>query len=67
MWIVYTLQKIGVEAEVDRRIKYYATQIGGEARLEEYLGKSVSEYKDQMRPKNRAADGYTAGKAELNK
>ncbi|MFT7230756.1 MAG: peptidyl-prolyl cis-trans isomerase SurA [Bacteroidia bacterium] len=40
-----------VEAEVDRRIKYYATQIGGEARLEEYLGKSVSEYKDQMRPK----------------
>jgi peptidyl-prolyl cis-trans isomerase SurA len=40
-----------VADEVDRRIKYYATQIGGEARLEEYLGKTVTEYKEQMRPK----------------
>jgi len=40
-----------VDAEVDRRIQYYAGQIGGEARLEEYLGKSIDEYKAQMRPK----------------
>lgn len=40
-----------VEAEVDRRIQYYASQIGGEARLEQYLGKSVDEYKEQMKPK----------------
>ena len=40
-----------VEAEVDRRIKYYAQQIGGEAKLEQYLGKSIAEYKDVMKPK----------------
>ncbi|MDC1395286.1 peptidylprolyl isomerase [Bacteroidia bacterium] len=40
-----------VTAEVDRRIQYYATQIGGEKNLEKYLGKSVAEYKEQMRGK----------------
>lgn len=40
-----------VDSEVDRRIQYYASQIGGEARLEQYLGKPVDEYKAQMRPK----------------
>ncbi|MBT6236577.1 peptidylprolyl isomerase [Bacteroidia bacterium] len=40
-----------VDEEVNRRIQYYASQIGGEARLEQYLGKSVDEYKAQMRPK----------------
>ena len=40
-----------VDSEVDRRIQYYASQIGGEARLEQYLGKSVDEYKAQMKPK----------------
>lgn len=40
-----------VEAEVERRVKYYASQIGGERQLERYLGKSVEEYKDLMRPK----------------
>jgi peptidyl-prolyl cis-trans isomerase SurA len=40
-----------VDAEVDRRIKYYAQQIGGEAKLEQYLGKSIAEYKDLMRSK----------------
>lgn len=40
-----------VDAEVDRRIQYYASQIGGEARLEQYLGKTVEEYKAQMKPK----------------
>lgn len=40
-----------VDEEVDRRIKYYAQQIGGEAKLEQYLGKSIAEYKDLMKPK----------------
>lgn len=40
-----------VADELDRRIKYYATQIGGEKKLEQYLGKSIAEYKEQMRPK----------------
>lgn len=40
-----------VEAEVDRRVKFYASQIGGERQLERYLGKSIEEYKELMRPK----------------
>jgi peptidyl-prolyl cis-trans isomerase SurA len=40
-----------VSDEVDRRIQYYAEQIGGEKKLEQYLGKSIAEYKEQMRPK----------------
>lgn len=39
-----------VESELERRIKYYASQIGGEARLEQYLGMSIDEYKDRRRP-----------------
>lgn len=40
-----------IEAEVDRRVKFYASQIGGERQLERYLGKSIEEYKELMRPK----------------
>ncbi|PCJ63853.1 MAG: hypothetical protein COA58_14575 [Bacteroidetes bacterium] len=40
-----------VADEMDRRIKYYSSQIGGEKKLEQYLGKSIAEYKEQMRPK----------------
>lgn len=40
-----------LEAEIESRIKYYAYQIGGERNFEKYLGKTVSEYKDMMRPK----------------
>jgi peptidyl-prolyl cis-trans isomerase SurA len=39
-----------VDSELDRRIKYYASQIGGEARLEQYLGMSIDEYKKRRRP-----------------
>lgn len=42
-----------VAGEVDRRIQYYASQIGGEANLEKYLGKSIAEYKKQMSVKVR--------------
>ena len=40
-----------IESEVDRRIKYYSYQIGGEKNFEKYLGKSVAEYKNIIRPK----------------
>lgn len=40
-----------VTAELDRRIQYYASQIGGEKKLEQYLGKSIAEYKLVMKPK----------------
>jgi peptidyl-prolyl cis-trans isomerase SurA len=40
-----------VNAEVERRIKHYASQIGGEEKLEKYLGKSIAEYKELMKPK----------------
>ncbi len=40
-----------VESEVDRRVKFYAAQIGGERQLERYLGKSIDDYKELMRPK----------------
>ena len=40
-----------VNDEVERRIQYYASQIGGEKKLEQYLGKTIAEYKAQMRPK----------------
>ncbi|MCO6494805.1 MAG: peptidylprolyl isomerase [Bacteroidetes bacterium] len=42
-----------VEDELNRRIGYFAAQMGGEKKLEEYLGKSIAEYKKEMRPKMR--------------
>jgi len=42
-----------VEDEMNRRLKYFAGQMGGEKKLEEYLGKSMIEYKREMRPKMR--------------
>ena len=38
-----------VDAEVDRRVQYFAAQIGGEAQLERYLGKPIDQYREQMR------------------
>lgn len=37
-----------VNAEVDRRVQYFAAQIGGEAQLERYLGKPIDQYREQM-------------------
>lgn len=42
-----------VEDELNRRLSYFAGQMGGEKKLEEYLGKSLTEYKKEMRPKMR--------------
>lgn len=38
-----------VDAELDRRIKYFAAQLGGESKLEEFYGKSVTEIRSEFR------------------
>lgn len=38
-----------VEAELDRRIRYFSQQIGGDRKLEEYYGKSIAEIKEDFR------------------
>ncbi len=39
-----------VNSEVDRRMAYFAQQIGSEKRLEEQYGKSIKALKDDLRP-----------------
>ncbi len=39
------------EYEMDRKIRYFISQIGDEKRLEEYLGKTILQYKDEMKPR----------------
>lgn len=38
-----------VDAELDRRIRYFAAQLGGESKLEEFYGKSVTEIRAEFR------------------
>jgi peptidyl-prolyl cis-trans isomerase SurA len=38
-----------VTGELDRRIKYFASQLGGDKELEKFYGKSVTEIKDEFR------------------
>ena len=38
-----------VDAELDRRIRYFSQQLGGEEKLEAFYGKSVTEIKDDFR------------------
>jgi peptidyl-prolyl cis-trans isomerase SurA len=38
-----------VTAELDRRIRYFASQLGGEKKLEEFYGKSVAEIRAEFR------------------
>lgn len=40
-----------VDYEMDRKIRYFVSQIGDEKRLEEYLGKSILQYKEEMKPR----------------
>ncbi len=40
-----------IDYEMDRKIKYFVAQIGDEKRLEEYLGKSILQYKEEMKPR----------------
>lgn len=37
--------------EMERKIRYFISQIGDEKRLEEYLGKSILQYKEEMKPR----------------
>jgi len=40
-----------IEADLDNKIRYFAGQVGSIEKLEEYLGKSILEYKNEIRPK----------------
>ncbi len=40
-----------VEAEIENRLRYFQRQAGSTAELERYLGKTVAEYKAEIRPK----------------
>jgi peptidyl-prolyl cis-trans isomerase SurA len=44
------IDKDQVDAELDRRMKYFIQQIGSQEKLEEYYGKSVEELKQDLRP-----------------
>src|SRR5471030_774106 len=39
-----------VDAEVDRRMRGMISRAGGQDRLEQFLGRSVIQYKDEIRP-----------------
>lgn len=38
-----------VDGELDRRIRYFASQLGGESKLEEFYGKTVTEIRAEFR------------------
>lgn len=38
-----------VEGEIERRMRFYSSQIGGDEALEKYLGKSLLAYKEEIR------------------
>ena len=39
-----------VDQEVERRMRYYVQRAGSQEKLEQFLGKSVIQYKDEIRP-----------------
>lgn len=39
-----------VDAEIDRRVRYSVRNAGGQDRLEQFLGRSVLQYKEEIRP-----------------
>ncbi len=40
-----------VESELDKKIRYFTGQVGSTEKLEKYLGKTILEYKNEIRPK----------------
>ena len=42
-----------LESEIDNRLRYYQRQAGSMSELEKYLGKTVNEFKEDIRPKMR--------------
>lgn len=43
-----------VEDELNRRLKYFMSQIGSQEKLEQFIGKSILEFKDELREDVRA-------------
>ncbi len=43
-----------VEDELNRRVKYFISQIGSQDKLEQFIGKSILEFKDELREDVRA-------------
>jgi peptidyl-prolyl cis-trans isomerase SurA len=39
-----------LDNEVDKRMRYFVQRAGGQEKLEEFLGKSTIQYKDELRP-----------------
>lgn len=48
-----TVPEDQLESEIDNRLRYYQRQAGSMSELEKYLGKTVNEFKDDIRPKMR--------------
>lgn len=46
-----TVPEDQLESEIDNRLRYYQKQAGSMSELEKYLGKTVNEFKDDIRPK----------------
>lgn len=46
-----TVPEDQMESEIDNRLRYYQRQAGSMAELEKYLGKTVNEFKEDIRPK----------------
>ncbi|MCC9137217.1 peptidylprolyl isomerase [Pontibacter silvestris] len=44
-----TVEDAMVSSELDRRIQYQASQVGGVERLEQYFGKSINQIKEDLR------------------
>lgn len=40
-----------LDAEIDKRLRYFEQRAGSEAELERYLGKSIAVYREEIRPK----------------
>lgn len=47
------LDEARVDAEIENKLRHYARMLGSERRLEEFLGKSLAEYKRDIRPRVR--------------
>jgi len=43
------VEKDAVDSQLDRRMQYFAAQVGGEDKLEQYYGKSLSDLKTELR------------------
>ena len=44
------VEEVMVEVELKRRIEYFKSMYGGKERLEEFLGKPISQFKEEIRP-----------------